>query len=47
MASRHFRQEIRAVIQTLSSLLSYYGLPKLAETYRKAKLNSAEVVDEM
>ena len=48
MASRNFRQEIRAVIQTLSSLLSYYGLPKLpSETYRKAKFDSAEVVEDM
>ena len=51
MASRTSRQEIReirAVIQTLSSLLSYYGLPKLpSETYRKAKFDSAEVADDM
>ena len=51
MASRTSRQEIceiRKVIQTLSSLLSYYGLPKLpSETYRKAKFDSAEVVDDL
>lgn len=45
MASGH---GVREAIQTLSSLLSYYGLPKLpSETYRRAKFDNAAVVEDM